>query len=52
MTNASMTLTETGIADAINDAGGRQLASYAWGAANVIFIVGVQKLVPTLAAGA
>jgi acyl-CoA hydrolase len=101
MTNASMTLTETGIADAINDAGGRwkslrnkmfaldfatqaqemkaiagqpdyalgsvhavtrdgtlviasatgsQLASYAWGAANVIFVVGVQKLVPTLAA--
>jgi hypothetical protein len=97
MTNTSMTLTETGIADAINDAGGRwesarnnmfaldfatqeqemkatdyalgsvhavtrdgtlviasasgsQLASYAWGAANVIFVVGVQKLVPTLAA--
>jgi acyl-CoA hydrolase len=101
MTNASMTLTETGIADAINDAGGRwkslrnkmfaldfatqaqemkaiagqpdyalgsvhavtrdgtlviasatgsQLPSYAWGAANVIFVVGVQKLVPTLAA--
>jgi LUD domain len=101
MTNASMTLTETGIADAINDPDGRwdsarnrmfaldfasqaqemkaiggqpdyalgsvhavtrdgtlviasasgsQLASYAWGAANVIFVVGVQKLVPTLAA--
>ena len=101
MTNTSVTLDETGIADAINDAGGRwesarnkmfaldfatqaqemkaiggqpdyalgsvhavtadgtlviasasgsQLASYAWGAANVIFVVGVQKLVPTLEA--
>ena len=101
MTNASMTLTETGIADAINgpdgpwesarnrmfaldfatqaqdmkviggqsdyslgsvhavtregtlviaSASGSQLASYAWGAANVIFVVGVQKLVPTLEA--
>jgi hypothetical protein len=101
MTNASMTLNESGIADAINDAGGRwesarnamfaldfatqaqemkaiagqpdyalgsvhavtrdgtlviasasgsQLSSYAWGAANVIFVVGAQKLVPTLAA--
>jgi acyl-CoA hydrolase len=101
MTNASMTLIETGIADAINDPGGpwdsarnrmsaldfatqaqemkviggqpdyalgsvhavtrdgtlviasasgSQLASYAWGAAKVIFVVGVQKLVPTLAA--
>ena len=26
------------------------LASYAWGAANVIFVVGTQKLVPTLEA--
>jgi acyl-CoA hydrolase len=101
MTNTSMTLAETGIADAINDGGGRwesarnkmfaldfatqaqemkaiggqpdyalgsvhavtrdgtlviasasgsQLASYAWGAANVIFVVGTQKLVPTLEA--
>jgi acyl-CoA hydrolase len=101
MTNTSVTLADTGIADAINDAGGRwesarnkmfaldfatqaqemkaiggqpdyalgsvhavtrdgtlviasasgsQLASYAWGAANVIFVVGAQKLVPTLAA--
>jgi hypothetical protein len=24
------------------------VASYAWGAANVIFVVGAQKLVPTL----
>jgi acyl-CoA hydrolase len=98
MTNTSMTLTEAGIADAINDGGpydsarnkmakldfatqlremkeiggqpdyalgsvhavtrdgtlviasasGSQLASYAWGAANVIFVVGAQKLVPTL----
>jgi acyl-CoA hydrolase len=99
MTNTSVTLAETGITDAINDAGGRwesarnkmfaldfatqaqemkaiggqpdytlgsvhavtrdgtlviasasgsQLASYAWGAANVIFVVGAQKLVPTL----
>jgi acyl-CoA hydrolase len=101
MTNTSVTLAETGIADAINDGGGRwesarnkmfaldfatqaqemkaiggqpdyalgsvhavtadgtlviasasgsQLASYAWGAANVIFVVGGQKLVPTLEA--
>ena len=98
MTNTSVTLAETGIADAINDEGpydsgrnrmfaldfatqaqemkaiggqpdyalgsihavtrdgtlviasasGSQLASYAWGAANVIFVVGAQKLVPTL----
>jgi len=101
MTNTSVTLADTGIADAINDGGGRwesarnamfaldfateaqqmkaiggqpdyalgsahavtregtlviasasgsQLASYAWGAANVIFVVGAQKLVPTLEA--
>jgi acyl-CoA hydrolase len=101
MTNTSMTLAETGIADAINDGDGRwesarnkmfaldfatqaqqmkaiggqpdyalgsvhaitrdgtlviasasgsQLASYAWGAANVIFVAGAQKLVPDLAA--
>src|SRR6202045_4394155 len=101
MTNTSVTLAETGIADAINDGGGRwesarnkmfaldfatqaqemkaiggqpdyalgsvhavtrdgtlviasapgsQLASYAWGAANVIFVIGVQKLVPDLEA--
>jgi LUD domain len=100
MTNTSVTLAETGIADAINDgeqydsarnrmfaldfatqaqemkaiggqpdyalgsvhavthdgtlviasASGSQLASYAWGAANVIFVVGAQKLVPDLAA--
>jgi len=101
MTNTSVTLAETGIADAINDGSGRwesarnkmfaldfatqaqemkaiggqpdyalgsvhavtaggtlviasasgsQLASYAWGAAKVIFVVGAQKLVPTLAA--
>ena len=99
MTSTSVTLQETGIADAINDGGpydsarnkmfaldfatqaqemkaiggqpdyvlgsvhavttdgalviasasGSQLASYAWGAANVIFVVGAQKLVPTLA---
>src|ERR1700729_1464376 len=98
MTNTSVTLAETGIADAINGEGpydsarnrmfaldfatqaqemkaiggqpdyalgsvhaithdgtlviasasGSQLASYAWGAANVIFVVGAQKLVPTL----
>ena len=97
MTNTSVTLAETGIADAINENGhydsararmagldfatqlremkaiggqpdyalgsvhavtrdgtlviasasGSQLASYAWGAANVIFVVGAQKLVPT-----
>ena len=29
---------------------GSQLASYAWGAANVIFVVGAQKLVPDLQA--
>jgi hypothetical protein len=101
MTNTSVTLAETGIADAINGGGGRwesarnkmfaldfatqaqqmkaiggqpdyalgsvhaitaggtlviasasgsQLASYAWGAANVIFVAGAQKLVPTLEA--
>jgi len=98
MTNTSVTLTETGIAGAINDGGpyesarnkmfaldfetqvqqmkaiggqpdyalgsvhavthdgtlviasasGSQLASYAWGAANVIFVIGAQKLVPGL----
>ena len=100
MTNTSMTLTQAGIDDAVNDgspydsarnkmakldfatqlqemkeiggqpdyalgsvhavtrdgtlviasASGSQLASYAWGAANVIFVVGAQKLVPTLEA--
>jgi len=100
MTNTSVTLAETGIADAVNDSGrydsarnrmmaldfatqaqemkaiggqpdyalgsvhavtrdgtlviasasGSQLASYAWGAANVIFVVGAQKIVPTLQA--
>ena len=100
MTNTSVTLQETGIADAINGGGpyesarnrmmaldfatqlpemkaiagqpdyalgsvhaitsegtlrrrlglGSQLASYAWGAANVIFVVGAQKLVPSLEA--
>jgi hypothetical protein len=100
MTNTSVTLQETGIADAINDGGpydsarnkmfaldfetqaqemkviggqpdyalgsvhsitrdgtlviasasGSQLASYAWGAASVIFVVGAQKIVPTLEA--
>jgi hypothetical protein len=97
MTNTSVTLQETGIADAINDGGpydsarnklneldfttqmpemkaiggqadyslgsvhavtrdgalfiasasGSQLASYAWGAANVILVIGAQKIVPT-----
>ena len=32
----------------IASASGSQLASYAWGAANVIFVVGVQKLVADL----
>jgi hypothetical protein len=100
MPNTSVTLEETGIADAINDGGsydsariklneldyatqlqemkaiagqpeyalgsvhavtsdgtlviasasGSQLASYAWGAANVIFVVGAQKLVSSLEA--
>jgi hypothetical protein len=35
---------------AIASASGSQLASYAWGATNVIFVVGAQKLVPTLEA--
>jgi hypothetical protein len=98
MTNTSVTLQESGIADAINDGGlyasarqqmfeldlatqakqmkiiasqpdyalgsvhavthdgilviasasGSQLASYVWGATNVIFVVGAQKLVPNL----
>jgi hypothetical protein len=30
---------------------GSQLASYAWGAGNVIFVVGAQKLVPDVEAG-
>jgi hypothetical protein len=34
----------------IASATGSQLGSYAWGAANVIFVVGAQKLVPTLEA--
>jgi acyl-CoA hydrolase len=34
----------------IASASGSQLVSYAWGAATVIFVVGAQKLVPTLAA--
>jgi hypothetical protein len=34
----------------IASASGSQLASAAWGAANVIFVVGAQKLVPTLEA--
>jgi hypothetical protein len=100
MTNTSVTLQDSGIADAINDSGdydsarkkmlgldfatqakemkmignqpdyalgsvhavthdgilviasasGSQLASYSWGAANVIFVVGAQKLVPDLEA--
>jgi acyl-CoA hydrolase len=33
----------------IASASGSQLASYAWGAANVIFVIGAQKLVPTRA---
>jgi acyl-CoA hydrolase len=32
----------------IASASGSQLASYVWGAANVIFVVGLQKLVPDL----
>jgi hypothetical protein len=100
MTNTSITLQETGIAEAIDDGGpfdsarnkmfaldfatqfqemkaiagqpdfalgsvhavahdgtlviasasGSQLASYAWGARNVIFVVGTQKLVPSVEA--
>jgi acyl-CoA hydrolase len=34
----------------IASASGSQLASYAWGAANVIFVAGAHKLVPDLAA--
>ena len=34
----------------IASASGSQLASYAWGAANVIFVVGAQKLAPNLEA--
>jgi hypothetical protein len=34
----------------IASASGSQLASYAWGAANVIFVGGAQKLVPTVEA--
>ena len=35
---------------AIASASGSQLAAYAWGAVKVIFVVGAQKLVPTLEA--
>jgi acyl-CoA hydrolase len=34
----------------IASASGSQLASYVWGAAHVIFVVGAQKVVPTLEA--
>jgi hypothetical protein len=34
----------------IASASGSQLASYVWGAANVIFVIGAQKLVPTVEA--
>jgi hypothetical protein len=34
----------------IASASGSQLANYAWGAANVIFVVGAQKFVSTLTA--
>ena len=34
----------------IASASGSQLASYAWGAANVIFVIGAQKIVPDLEA--
>jgi hypothetical protein len=34
----------------IASASGSQLASYAWGAVNVILVIGVQKIVPTLEA--
>jgi acyl-CoA hydrolase len=34
----------------IASASGSQLASYVWGAAHVIFVIGAQKLVPTLVA--
>ena len=34
----------------IASASGSQLASYAWGAANLIFVVGAQKVVPNLEA--
>jgi hypothetical protein len=34
----------------IASASGSQLASYVWGARNVIFVVGAQKLVPTVEA--
>jgi hypothetical protein len=34
----------------IASASGSQLASYAWGAASVILVIGAQKLVPTLEA--
>ncbi len=34
----------------IASASGSQLASYAWGAANVILVIGTQKLVPSLEA--
>jgi hypothetical protein len=35
----------------VASASGSQLAQYAWGADQVIFVVGAQKLVPTVEAG-
>jgi hypothetical protein len=52
MTNTPVTLAETGIAVAINDGrrydSATRLAAYARVAADVIFVVGPHKLVPTL----
>ena len=42
-------ITEDGVL-VIASASGSQLASYAWGAANVIFVAGAQKIVPSLEA--
>ena len=42
-------ITEDGVV-VIASASGSQLAAYAWGAPNVIFVAGAQKLVPTLEA--
>ncbi len=49
MTNSSVTLQETGIADAINDGSRYESARNKMMAldANVIFVVGAQKLVPS-----
>jgi hypothetical protein len=50
LASAVTALEEHGFSVEIGSASGSQLTSYAWGAANVVFVVGAQKPVPTLEA--